>query len=72
MKFVSLNTINGASKEHDSVIFVRAEDIRTILAATEVDRRQRKEINSIIITPNGPYGVSQTVAEIVEMCESAI
>lgn len=63
--YIKLNLISGQSETLDHAVYFLAEDCRAIHAPTELDRKQRKEINAVVMTPSGGYAVSENPATIL-------
>lgn len=71
-KFISIPVINSASIEADTVANVRADEIIDVRVASQLDRRQRTEVKSLIILRNGGCMASSLTAQsIVDAIEEA-
>jgi len=66
VKFVALNTLHQNDKNSDTIIHVRSEDIRQVIAAVENERKMRKELNTFVVTCNGTFATPHTLDEVLD------
>ena len=70
-KFITISVINAQTKQNDTAVWIRVEDIRQVMVPVESDRRQRQEINSLVITNQGTYASQELVPDILQKIEEA-
>lgn len=71
MNYIRLTCLNPQNKEHDHVFYLHPDEVRQIHAATPQDRSTRKEINSVIWTPQGAYAVTENPSVIIAKLDSS-
>lgn len=69
--FIKVLLISAQTEDLDHVTHIRADDIRSIHAATEQEKKQRQQINALIGTPGGMYAVAENPATILAKIEQA-
>lgn len=69
MKLIKLKLVNPTNPEGDTVVAVRPDEIKAIMAATTVDKRHRPEMGCIIYTSQGPWAVRETLEFVQEKVE---
>lgn len=71
MKMILLKSVNPSNPEGDTVICIDPNEIKLIMEASALDRRQRPELQSLIFTPFGQFGVRENHEKIRQMKEEA-
>jgi hypothetical protein len=66
LNFIKVPALAQTSAENDSVSHIRTDTILEIRAATVYDRKQRKEINSLVICSHGVIATTDNAATILE------
>lgn len=69
---IKLKTVNPSNPQGDTVIAIEASEIKMVMEASELDRRQRPELAALIFTPFGQFGVRESLEKIETLKQEAI
>lgn len=71
MKMLKLKLVNPNNPQADTTMAVDPKEIKQVLEATDLDRRQRPEMSAVIFTPFGSFAVREKFDFILAKVEEA-
>ena len=58
-KFIKIDTLHGDNPRYDKPVYIRTENVHEVMVAHDGDRKQRKEVNTLIVTPTGAFATAE-------------